>query len=206
MSGVTRSMEATSGGAAARVERARRTLPNGWWGALLFVATEAALFGSVIASYFYLRLKAAQWPPAGVPQPHVALPVALTIALVATSVPLVGAARAAGRGHAGAAFRLLAVAALVQAAYLGVQIHELAGDFHKFDARGTAYGSAYFTTLILHHAHVAIGLLLEVWIMARLLSGLTNYRVVGVRVIALYWHFVNLTAIAVTLTVISPAL
>jgi len=203
---VSRSMEATTAGTAARVERARRALPNGWWAAVLFVATEGALFGSVLASNFYLRLKAAQWPPPGVPQPHVALPVALTAVLVATSIPMEAAVRAAGRGRAGAAWRLIAAAALVQGAYLGVQIASFADDLHKFDPRDTAYGSAYFTSLGLHHAHVALGLLLDLWIIGRLLGGLTNYRLIGVRVIALYWHFVNVIAIAVTLTVISPKL
>jgi heme/copper-type cytochrome/quinol oxidase subunit 3 len=199
-------MEATTAAAAARVAHARRALPNGWWAAALFVCTETALFGTVIASYFYLRLKATQWPPPGVPQPHVALPVALTVALVVTSVPLVAAVRAAAHGRAGAAVRLVLAAAVVQAAYLGVQIHEFSSDLQKFDPRDSAYGSAYFTTLALHHAHVAVGLLLELWILARLARGMTNYRFVGLRVVALYWHFVNLIGIAVTFTVISPAL
>jgi cytochrome c oxidase subunit 3 len=114
--------------------------------------------------------------------------------------------RAANRGRRWAAWRLVAAAAVVQAAYLGVQIHEFSSDLHKFDPRDTAYGSAYFTTLALHHAHVAIGLLLDLWILARLARGMTNYRLVGLRVSAFYWHFVNLIGIAVTFTVISPAL
>jgi hypothetical protein len=39
-----------------------------------------------------------------------------------------------------------------------------------------------------------------------LIGGMTNYRLVAVRVVALYWYFVNLIAIPVVLTQVSPAL
>ena len=40
----------------------------------------------------------------------------------------------------------------------------------------------------------------------RLLGGLTNYRLIGVRAVALYWCFVNVAAIVVVLTQLSPSL
>ena len=54
--------------------------------------------------------------------------------------------------------------------------------------------------------HVLIGILLCVWLLARLRSGFTGYRVTAVRVVALYWYFVNAVAILVVLTQISPSL
>jgi heme/copper-type cytochrome/quinol oxidase subunit 3 len=57
-----------------------------------------------------------------------------------------------------------------------------------------------------HHAHVAVGLLLSVGLQLRLMGGLTEYRVTGVRAVAWYWHFVNVMAIVVVLTQVSPAL
>jgi hypothetical protein len=42
--------------------------------------------------------------------------------------------------------------------------------------------------------------------LARLASGLTNYRVVGVRVIALYWYLVSAAGVFVVLTQLSPSL
>ena len=74
------------------------------------------------------------------------------------------------------------------------------------DAPGTPDASIYHTLLGTHHAHVAIGLLLNLWVLARLLGGLTNYRVVTVRVVSLYWYFVNLLAVCVVFTQISPSL
>ena len=186
---------------------ARQARPNGWWGTALFVASESALFGTLIASYFYLFSRAAQWPPPGIAPPKVAVPLLLTGALVATSAPMVLAARAARDGRAGAAVRLVALALTVQTGYLAVQIVELDHDLRAFAPRaGGAYASIYYTLLAAHHAHVALGLLLDVWLLSRLAHGLNRYRTVATQVIALYWLFVNAVAVAVVLTEISPSL
>jgi heme/copper-type cytochrome/quinol oxidase subunit 3 len=60
--------------------------------------------------------------------------------------------------------------------------------------------------LAIHHAHVAIGIALELGLLTLLAHGLTAYRTTGVRAIALYWHVVNLLAVLVTLTQVSPSL
>jgi heme/copper-type cytochrome/quinol oxidase subunit 3 len=199
-------MRADMAPAAARAAQARLVLPNGWWGAALLIATETALFGSMIASYFYLRLQAVQWPPAGIEAPRVAIPLALTGVLVATSVPMFVAVRSARAGRTRAAWLSIATAAVIQAGYLAWQIVLFTDDYHKFKPAGSSYGSIYFTLLGLHHAHVLLGLLIDLWLLARLAFGLTNYRVIAVRVAALYWYFVNAVAIAVVLTQVSPSL
>jgi heme/copper-type cytochrome/quinol oxidase subunit 3 len=206
MNDVTRSTEATSASAASYAARRRQALPNGMWGVALLVATEAALFGTVLATYFYLRFQTTTWPPPGIDPPKVALPLVLTAALVSTSIPALLASRAARRGRGGRAFRLLLLALLVQAGYLAVQILLFKRDLGDFSPRDTAYGSIYFSLLALHHVHVLVGLLLELGILAKLLGGLTSYREIGVRVVALYWHFVNAMAVLVVLTQLSPSL
>jgi len=185
--------------------RDRRALSNGVWGLLLFVATEGALFGTLIATYFYLRVRAAPWPPAGIEAPSATLPLALTAALVLTTAPMLAAMRAAGRGRCGVAWALVLVALFVQGGYLAWQIVLYGSDLAKFDPAATAYGSIYFTLLGVHHAHVALGLLLDLWVLARLSTGLTPYRAVTVRVVALYWVFVNAAAVLVVLTQVSPS-
>jgi heme/copper-type cytochrome/quinol oxidase subunit 3 len=184
----------------------RRALPTGVWGVILLIATEATLFGTLLASYFYLRLRVVDWPPPGVPRPSVTLPLVLTAALVATSAPIVLAVRAARRGDARAAWLLLAVALAVQGAYLGVQLHLFLSDLDKLAPDRTAYASIYFTLLGAHHFHVAVGILAELWLVSRLLGGLTEYRAVAVRAVGWYWHFVNVVAVLVTVTVLSPSL
>jgi heme/copper-type cytochrome/quinol oxidase subunit 3 len=203
MSDVGRSMEAATPRAAAQ----RRAFPNGWWGAALLVATEATLFGTLIASYCYLWGHTTQWPPAGVERPSVALPLVLSGVLVATSAPMFLAASAARAGRLGPTAGFVALALIVQAGYLAVQIIELKGDLDSFTPRdGAAYASAYYTLLVVHHAHVLLGILMSGWLLTRLASGLTNYRVIATSVIALYWYFVSAVGVAVTVTLVSPSL
>jgi cytochrome c oxidase subunit I+III len=197
---------ADSAVAASYQARKRLAFPNGWWGAALLVATEAALFGTVLASYYYLRFKALHWPPAGVEDPKVALPLALTGALVLTSVPMFVAAREAIAGHARRASWAILLATCIQAGYLAVQIILFKQDLDSFSPTDSAYGSIYFTLLALHHVHVLIGILLCGWLLARLRWGFTGYRVTAVRVVALYWYFVSAMAILVVLTQVSPSL
>jgi cytochrome c oxidase subunit 3 len=203
---VTRSMEATAAGAAARVARQRRAMPSGWWGMALLIATEFTLFGSLIASYFYLRFQNGAWPPAGIEEPSVVLPVVLTGILVLTCIPMLGAVRAARAGERMFAWSLVALALAVQATYLGLQIWLFVRDMNSFSPSETAYGSIYFTLLGIHHAHVAVGLVLDLWLLGALAFGLTNYRMIALRVIALYWYFVAFVAVLVVLTQIYPSL
>jgi heme/copper-type cytochrome/quinol oxidase subunit 3 len=182
-----------------------RSPSSGILGVLVFAATEATLFGTLIATYFYLRLNADAWPPQGVEAPALALPVALTAALVLTTAPLLLAAAAAARGRRARAWLLVLGATVVQAGYLAWQIVLYFDDLSKFAPDETTYGSIYFTLLGTHHIHVAIGLLLDLWVLARVAAGLTSYRVTTVRVVAIYWVLVNAVAVLVTATQVSAA-
>ena len=182
-----------------------RSPSSGILGVLVFAATEATLFGTLIATYFYLRLNADAWPPQGVEAPALALPVALTAALVLTTAPLLLAAAAAARGRRARAWLLVLGATVAQAGYLAWQIVLYFDDLSKFAPDETTYGSIYFTLLGTHHIHVAIGLLLDLWVLARVAAGLTSYRVTTVRVVAIYWVLVNAVAVLVTATQVSAA-
>ena len=206
MSRVPRSMEATEPGPAGSAAELRRSFPNGVWGIALFIATEATLFGTLIASYWYLRFRHPDWPLGDIAPPKAAAPLALTAVLVATSIPMFLGSAAAGRGQRQRALLLVLLAALVQAGYLAAQIHLFADDLSKFTPKTNAYGSIYFTMLAAHHFHVLLGILLDLFVVWRLVAGLTNYRVIGVRAISWYWHFVNAVAVIVTLTQVSPSL
>ena len=191
---------------AARIDRSRAARPNGWWGMAIFVATEATLFGTLIGTYFYLRFTNPSWPPAGVPEPKVLAPLLLTAALVATSIPVQVALNAARRDRVRLAQLALILALVVQAAYLVLQLRLFVDDLDAFSPNASSYASIYFTLLGAHHFHVVVGMLLEAWLVLRLVSGLTRYRLVGLQATAFYWHFVNVLAVVVVLTQVSPAL
>jgi len=52
----------------------RHARAKGWWGMVVFVATEATLFGTLVGTYVYLRFHNAHWPPGQLPMPPVLTP------------------------------------------------------------------------------------------------------------------------------------
>lgn len=204
---VTRSSAAFSAAAAGRVARQRQAQPNGWWGMALFLCAEVTLFGSLIATYFYLDFQSHGWPPAGIKSPSVVVPLVATGALVATTVPMWLAVRRARAGQRRAVIMLIALAVIVQACYLALQILLFRHDLRHFTPAGSAYGSIYFTLLAVHHAHVLLGILTSLTVLAFVsFRGLTNYWLVGVRVAALYWYVVSALAVLVVFTQLAPSL
>ncbi len=173
----------------------------------LFLCAEVTLFGTLIATYFYLDFDARSWPPPPIRAPSVVLPLIATGALITTSLPLLLAARAARSGAGRRVAWMLALAALVQLGYLAAQVLLFRHDLRQFRPQDSAYGSIYFTLLGAHHAHVVLGLLLELSVLWQVVRrGLSNYWLIGVRAVALYWHVVNVLAVLVVLTQLSPSL
>jgi len=186
--------------------RPRAASSNGWWGMVAFVATEATLFGVLIGTYVYLRFRAVHWPPPGTPEPKVVLPLVLAGILAATSIPVFLGSRAASLGLARRAQAFFLVALVVQAAHFGIQVHEMSSDLDKFTPQQSAYGSIYYTLLGGEHAHVAAGILMSAWLVLRLMTGLTRYRLAAVRAIAFYWYAVSVISLVVAVCLVSAAL
>jgi cytochrome c oxidase subunit III len=186
--------------------RERRGRPTAWWGMVMFIAAESALFGSLIASYVYLRFQTPRWPPLGVPEPTVAVPVALTVVLAATSVPFLLATRAVRAGRLTATWGLVAAALLVQAGYVAYAVHDFDDRLSSFTPQTHAYGSIYFVLLGADLAHVAVGILLDLWLLQKLVRGLTTYRLNALQAIALYWYAVIVLTVCVTVTLLSARL
>jgi heme/copper-type cytochrome/quinol oxidase subunit 3 len=184
----------------------RRGLPAAWWGMAMLVAAEATLLAMMVGTYFFLRFKNVAWPPHGVPEPKVMLPLVLLAVLLSTSAPMQFAYVAARRGRVSRARALVLLALLVQCGYFAVAVRSYAHDLHRFMPQDHAYGSIYYTLLGADHAHVFVGLLLSAWLLAKLVRGLTRYRLNALLAIAFYWHAVNLLTLVVTLTVLSPSL
>jgi|1185.fasta_scaffold329215_2 heme/copper-type cytochrome/quinol oxidase subunit 3 len=179
--------------------RARERFPLGWWGVAMLIATEAALFAMLIGSYFYLRFKNNPWPPRGIPEPKIVVPLVLLGVLVLTAYPMWRAV------HSATPRRWLALALFVQAGYFAMEVHQFQDDLHHFTPQQHAYGSLYYTLLGADHGHVAVGLLLNLWLLWKLAFGMTEYRRRAIRAIAFYWYAVIVLTIAITLTITSPA-
>ncbi len=192
-----RTTEARNAREVATLAAARIGRPSGWWGMLMLIASETVLMGSLIATYWYLRLRATHWPPPGIPEPRVVVPMVLAGVLLTTSVPMQLASRAlrAGRLRAG---RLLLLAALtVQTGYLVYEIRDYASELGRFSIRHDAYTSIYYTLLGADHGHVALGILFNAWLLLKLARGLTMYRLNAAVAITWYWHFANILTVIV---------
>jgi heme/copper-type cytochrome/quinol oxidase subunit 3 len=182
----------------------RQARPNGWWGTAVFVATEATLFGTMIGTYVYLRFHNAHWPPPQIEPPAVLTPALLTLALVLTSVPMQLAWRSARRSARVRALTLIAVAAAVQTGYLVWQMHDYLDQYDRMRPQASAYSSVYLTLLGTDHLHVLVGILLNAWLLLRLATRLTRYRLHALQSIVFYWHAVNVITVVVLLVQISP--
>lgn len=177
-----------------------------FWGMAMLVASEATLFGTFIGSYYYLRFGTPHWPPTGTPEPRVVVPLILAGVLATTSLPMWLAARAVRRGRLWAARFLLVWALVVQVGYLVYEVHDYAHQLHRSVPQDNAYSSIYYTLLGADHVHVAVGIVLVVWLLWKLLGGLTTYRLRAVQVVAFYWHAVNVLTLIVIGVLLSATL
>jgi cytochrome c oxidase subunit III len=180
--------------------------PSAWWGMLILVASEGMLFGAFVGTYFYLRFKNPAWPPDGLPEPEVVVPLIMTGVLLSTSIPMQLASNAARAGRLAATRAWILLALVVQAGYFAYQVHDFSDQLRVFDISRDAYSSIYYTLLGADHAHVALGLLFNLWLLWKLATGLTRYRARATRAVALYWHAVNLLTLIVILTLSSAAI
>jgi len=97
-------------------------------------------------------------------------------------------------------------AAVVQAVYLVWRMHDYVDELHKLKPQASAYASIYFALLGADHLHVLVGILLNLWLLARLATRITPYRLRGLQAITFFWHAVNALTIAVLAVSLSPYL
>lgn len=176
----------------------------GWWGMVLLIVTEAALFATLIAAYFYLRWYTdGGWPP-DAPDPKILRPAFYTGALVLSSATLLVAQVGIRRGSR----RLLAVGLGATIALALVNLGLQAWDYAAKAADGIVPSTGVFDSLTYvltgtHAAHVVVGVLILGWVLFRALGGAyAANRRLGVSVAALYWHFVVVLAVVVFVTVV----
>jgi heme/copper-type cytochrome/quinol oxidase subunit 3 len=182
---------------------ARKGPPASLLGMVALIASEATLFGAFIATYFYLRIHNVYWPPPGTPEPKWIVPSILVAILALTSIPVQLSWRCVRAGRVAPARLLLASAFVVQLGYFAYEVHDFTSQLHETEITRNAYTSIYYILLGADHAHVFVGLLLSLWLLAKLAGGLTLYRANASQAITWYWHFVNAMTVVVLLVLLS---
>jgi heme/copper-type cytochrome/quinol oxidase subunit 3 len=185
---------------APRESSARET---GWWGMVLLIATEAALFGYLLFSYFYVGSMArGAWPPGGPPGLHLALP--NTLLLLASSATMWWAESGIRAGERARLGRGLLATLILGGIFLTIQGFEYSQT--PFRAQTDAHGSLFYVITGFHSAHVAVGLVMLAVVLVRTRLGhFRPTRHLAVTNTAWYWHFVDVVWLAVFTTLyLSP--
>ena len=172
-------------------------------GILLFIVSEVMLFGAFFASYFFLRVVVSppEWPPAPFELP-VAVAGMNTAILFSSSFTVHYALEAIRRGNRNGMILGLGATWLLGATFLFVQLNEYV--HIGFSARDGAFGSIFYCLTGLHGAHVFVGLLLLTFANIRAWRGHFGPDAedhLGVEVVGIYWHFVDVMWLIVFTTV-----
>ncbi len=170
----------------------------GRMGMWLLVASLTMLFGAALVGYLIIRLRAPDWPPPGTP----ALPNGLWVStglLVVLSALLVVAGRAVRDDRRETLTRLLTGALLLAIAFLVSQVSSwmrMASGLVAAEQSLMVWG--FYTLTFLHAMHVLAGLPPLTLATLRARRGAytaTDHE--GVDFVAIYWHFLLATWIAI---------
>jgi cytochrome c oxidase subunit 3 len=171
-------------------------------GILLFIISEAMLFGSFFTAYFFVRAIAGEgnpWPPEPFDFP-VSVAFMNTLILVASSFTMHYALHSIKQKNRVGLQVGLATTFLMGAVFLGTQINEYtkAG----FAISDGAFASVFYGLTGLHGAHVFVGLTLLAIMNIRTMRGhFSSESHMGVECAGIYWHFVDVMWIVVFSTV-----
>jgi cytochrome c oxidase subunit III len=159
---------------------------------LFLIAGEVMFFAAFVSGFFVLRTAAPMWPPPLQPRLPVAVTGLNTLVLLASSVALRDASRAARAQHRGRLLRSLSLTAALGALFLLVQGYEWTRLVeYGLTASSGAYGATFYTLIGAHAAHVVgaliwLGATLTLAARGRFLDGRTSM----LRACSIYWHFV----------------
>jgi cytochrome c oxidase subunit 1/cytochrome c oxidase subunit I+III len=125
-----------------------------WWATAGFILIEGTTLAILAASYLYLRINAAEWPPRPASAPALLLPTLGMLTLLVKCVPMLLASRAAQRLDATRTRRWLTITTLVALATLVIRWFEFK---HSLNVRWdtSAYGSALWGVYVAHSSLMA---------------------------------------------------
>ncbi|MGE5537545.1 MAG: cytochrome c oxidase subunit 3 [Gemmatimonas sp.] len=172
---------------------------TGWWAMLFIVATEAAIFAYLLFSYYFFAIQphSAPWPPGGPPELRLALP--NTVILIASSVAVWWGEEGIRRGGSGRLTIALLIAFVLGVAFVVIQGLEWSNKTFSFSSG--VFGSLYYTITGFHMAHVVVGLVVLLAMLAWSALGYFNaVRHAAISIGALYWHFVDVVWLTVFFT------
>ena len=167
----------------------------GFW---LYLMSDCFIFAALFACYAVLGTSYAGGPA---PSQVLDLPglAVNTAFLLVSSVTFGFAMLEMQRQRKGAMLAWLAVAGLLAAAFVGMEIHEFAGMIAEGAGPGrSAFLSSFFTLVGTHGLHVSVGILWLIVLMFQLgKHGITEANVRRLQCLSMFWHFLDLVWVGV---------
>lgn len=185
------------------LEQQNEAVGLGMW---LFLVSEIMFFGGLFAAYLVYRSLDPAAFAAGSHHLDVTLGTFNTAVLIGSSLTMALAVRAAQTGQRRSTVRMLLATLGFAVVFLGVKAVEYGSKFSHglvpgpdFALRGTEEAGAelffglYFAMTGMHALHMVIGMVVMAIIAVRAHQGrYTPRNYMGVEVMGLYWHFVDL--------------
>lgn len=168
----------------------------GMW---VFLGSECLLFGALIATYLNYRGKSINGP---YPKDVYNIPFtsASSFILLMSSLTMVLALSAVGRGDGRRGRIWLISTALLGSIFIGGQIYEFR-DFVQVKGLGMStnlFGSSFYVLTGFHGVHVTLGILMLLSLAFLSWRGkITKANAETVEIIGLYWHFVDVIWIVI---------
>ena len=171
-----------------------------------FLLSEIMFFGGLFAAYIYYRSRYPVEFAEASSHLDVTLGTVNTAILIGSSLTMALAVRAAEHGKNGSCIRWLVATILLAGGFLGVKAVEYSHKWHEhlfpgasFQYRGTSmehvevFFALYFPMTGMHALHMIIGIGLMIAVAWRAKQGVySKDNAIGVEVLGLYWHFVDL--------------
>ena len=169
-------------------------------GMACLIIAESAIFGMFIAAYVFYMGKSLSGPTPAILSP----PIFNTVCLLASSLTIVFAERAIVRGKMRRFSIFLIVTILLGVKFLVGTAREW-GDLiynQHLTISTNLFGTTFYSLVGLHATHVILGLMMLSILLIFTLTGRVNEgHSERIKVLAMYWHFVDWVWVAVFTTV-----
>lgn len=162
-------------------------------GMIVFMGAWGMMFACLFFAYGALRMNTPYWPPVGLPVLPLGSTGANTAIIVLSSVALELGLFWTKRGKVGPLAAMLAVSALLGAAFVAVQ-WLIGADLYGAGLHPSAgpYAAVFYGLAGIHAAHVVIGIFALSWLALKATqSTYSAAHHLPVRLWSMYWHFVG---------------
>ena len=160
-----------------------------WWGVMGFLCIEGTMLVLCFVSYFYLRTRVLEWPPAPVMPPRIFIPTINLVVLLASVIPMYLLAQAAKRLDKRKLILWTIVCDVFGIAFITIRAFEFGSLNVSWDTN--AYGSIIWTIIVIHTFHLVSEVIETIVTTLLLLRGHTEPKYfVDSTDNALYWYFI----------------